>query len=130
MEGLTDFEKAVLHTLLMGDNPVLYVLRTQADLGRVQKRERTEVGFCWTFQVDESAPSADPPNFEIDDVIGENDSLRDGMGFLLFVREGRLKMLEGFTYDEPLPHDLSTLSLRYTGKPCRGLNLVLRPPDV
>jgi hypothetical protein len=44
-------------------------------------------------------------DFHIGDVSGELEGLANGAGFVLFIRDGRLKMLEGFTFDEPWPVD-------------------------
>ena len=38
--------------------------------------------------------------------------LRHGAGFVLFVDDGQLAMLEGFSYDGPWPQDIKEFSLR------------------
>ena len=40
--------------------------------------------------------------------------LAHGAGFVLFIRGGRLSMLEGYTYDEPWPDQVRGFSLRYS----------------
>jgi hypothetical protein len=40
--------------------------------------------------------------------------LKHGVGFLVFVEDGKLRELEGYTYDEPWPDRLDHFELHYT----------------
>jgi hypothetical protein len=117
MEGLNDLERAVLEKLLAGDHPTLVALRAQAEAGRLAGREHTGVGFYCSFEVPPDVPSAGPRDFEVDDVIGELQGLAHGAGFVLFVRDGRIDTLEGFSYDEPWPQQVSKFNLTYQRDP-------------
>ncbi len=68
----------------------------------MSRREFTGVGF-WTFL--EVAPSAPripgDKSFELS-VLGEIEGLRLGACFVLFVRDGVLKQLEGSTYGDEM----------------------------
>lgn len=121
MEGLNELEQAVLDRLLSGDHPALVVLRRQAERARVVAREETGVGFFCDFEVEGSAPALQG-DFDIGDVYGELEGLAHGAGFVLFIRDGRLSMLEGFTYDEPWPKKIGTYTLKYMAEP-RALSL-------
>ncbi len=116
MERLDTLERAVLDKLLSGDHPALVVLRQQATMVRVAGRKQTGVGFFCDFDVDESAPTL-PGDFQIGDVFGELEGLAHGVGFVLFIRNGRLSMLEGFTFDEPWPEQLRGFKLAYQHDP-------------
>jgi hypothetical protein len=116
IEGLDTLEQAVLDKLLAGDHPVLTVLRLQTTMARVAGRKQTGVGFFCDFEVDESAPIL-PSDFHIGDVFGELEGLAHGAGFVLFVRDGRLSMLEGFTFDEPWPQEVRGFKLAYHHEP-------------
>jgi hypothetical protein len=123
MEGLNALEKAVLDMLLAGDHPMLAVLRIQAARGRLASRELSGVGFFCRFKF----PADDPTpvhrgGFHIGDVNADLAGLKHGAGFVLFVREGRLDMLEGYSYDEPWPASLGTFTLSYQDEP-RELSL-------
>lgn len=117
MEGLEDLERAVLEKLLDGDHPMFAALREQAQSGRLLGRERTGVGFYCSFEVPPEVSAVEPFDFEIDDVNGEVQGLAHGAGFVLFVRDGRLDMLEGFSYDEPWPQEVSHFKLTYQCEP-------------
>jgi hypothetical protein len=122
VEGLNGVEQAVLDKLLFGDHPVLVTLRNQTRNARLIKREYTGVGFYCTFEVLPDSPLLEGKgNFEITDVNGETQGLEHGVGFVLFVRDGRLDTLEGFTFDEPWPASMRDLILRYSREPERDL---------
>ncbi len=119
MAELTDFERAVLAKLLAGSHPVLDALRSQADVAAVKDRELSGVGFFTRFDVPEEAKRVPGgKSFHLGDVAAECEPLRHGAGFVLFVRDGTIDMLEGYTFDEPWPEgpwpDVERLTLTYT----------------
>jgi hypothetical protein len=116
MEGLNALEEAVLDMLLAGEHPALAKLRSQARKARLVGRELSGVGFFCNFAVEDDVPSVGG-DFQIADVHGELDGLSHGAGFVLFVCAGRLRMLEGFTFDEPWPPQVSGFRLQYDREP-------------
>jgi hypothetical protein len=112
---LNAFERAVLEKLLDGNHPVLAALRTQFDSCHVSSREFTGVGFYTTLKVDRSVEPAPTsrPRIQVVDVGGKISGLEHGAGFVLFVTDGYLDFLEGFSYDEPWPPKISEFSLHY-----------------
>lgn len=121
MFQLSDFEQAVLEKLLAGNHPVLATLREQIAQAQVVKRQNTGVGFFCDFEIGPTAPVVQG-NFHIGDVHAEIESLERGVGFVLFIRDGKVKMLEGYTYDEPWPAEVQHFSLQYT-EPDRSTEL-------
>jgi hypothetical protein len=112
VQDLDDLERAVLEMLLVGDHPALVVLRRQMEHVSVAGRETTGVGFFCDLSVDDGCPTVDR-DFHLGDVHAEIEGLAHGAGFVLFVRGGRLSLLEGFSYDEPWPDTVRSFSLRY-----------------
>ena len=111
---LTELERAVLDMLLAGETPALATLREQLDQAAVQSREFSGVGFFTHFAIPPSVlrlPVRD--RVTLGDVGAELNSLAHGAGFVLFVENGELSMLEAFTYDEPWPEPLGPFRLRY-----------------
>lgn len=118
MKGLNELEQAVLDKLLAGDHPVLAALRVQAERARVTRRESTGAGFFCDFAVPSDVPPlAATRDFRIGDVNASLDGLEHGAGFVLFVRDGRLAMLEGYTYEERWPREIGNLRLTYQREP-------------
>ena len=124
MQGVTKLEAAVIEKLLDGDHPTLNVLREQWKGCRVRSRDHTGVGFYTFFEVGTGTPKVGTAGFELADVSADIPALRNGAGFVLFVRNGSIDNLEGFSYDEALPTDIPDFSLRYNRSP-RLLDLPL-----
>jgi hypothetical protein len=130
MTGLTTLEEQVLEMLLRGNDQVLDVLRQQVKGAQVSSREMTGVGFFTSFEVPAEAPRVKArPKFELGDVNGTADNVNHGLGFLLFVNDGALKMLEGYTYDEPWPDEVRGLVLTYSKGHVRKLDFRASRPS-
>jgi hypothetical protein len=120
---LSDFEQQAMNTLLKGEDPILSTLRQQLKASRVAGREYTGVGFYTTFKVpDESQRVPQRKRFTIGDVVAEIKGLAHGAGFLLFVENGVLDFLEGFTYDEEWPTEVTEFRLQYTSGLSRDMD--------
>jgi hypothetical protein len=123
MKTLTTLEKQVLEMLLHGQDEVLAILRQQAKDLEVSSREMTGAGFYTEFLVlpnVQRVPGS--PTFKLGDVNGRAENVSHGLGFLLYVKDGALSMLEGYTYDEPWPDDVRGLVLTYASKEGRKLD--------
>lgn len=123
MNNLTPFEQAVMQKLLDGEDEILLILREQLKKTIVTKREMTGVGFYTTFFVSDGVQLLlDNSSFKFGDVVAKMPELNFGTGFLLYVLDGALHMLEGYTYDETWPHQISDFELSYTTGHQRDLN--------
>jgi hypothetical protein len=112
---LQEFDKAVVAMLLAGDDPVLQVLREQVRLVANVRRELSGAGFFAYFELPREAPRIEgSPSFQIGDLCADVERLEYGAGFVLFVRNGAIDVLEGFSYEEPWPDQIGTYTLKYT----------------
>ncbi len=48
------------------------------------------------------------PNLELGDTHAKLEGLKLGAGFVMFIRDGLIKTLECYTYDEPWPISITT----------------------
>jgi len=48
--------------------------------------------------------------------MADIEGLAHGAGFTLFLRDGVIDMLEGFSYDEPWPKEVARFQVRRSGK--------------
>jgi hypothetical protein len=112
---LNELETAVLDKLLAGDLPALACLRTQRQRMHVTKREYSGVGFFTEFgHPDDVVRLATSKIIRFGDVLAEVAGLEHGAGFLLFIDNGLITMLEGYTNsNEPWPERLERFELRY-----------------
>ena len=103
---MEELEKAVMEALLTGSDPRFPVLRIQYGTATVKNRQFSGVGFSTDFEVSSETAKVAPPNFELGNhLLLRLEGLQHGAGVVLFVRDGRIQMLEGYTFDEPWPTD-------------------------
>jgi hypothetical protein len=123
-------EKAVIDMLLDKSDATCAVIREQLSYATVTKRELTDVGFFTNFAVAVDAPvKRDLPNMTLGNVGAELLGLKHGAGFLLFIRNGAITMLEGYTYDEKWPEAVDGFKLFRMDDKGRGF-LHLQDTDV
>ena len=98
--------------LIQGDHPALWALREQFRRARITEVWMTGVGFSAEFDVPEDAPLTDPLNLTGGDATITVDGLEHGAGCVLFVRGGRLSMIEGYSNaGEDWPDDAKVLAV-------------------
>src|SRR5437899_1103981 len=96
-------EDDVLTMLLKGDDPVLGILREQAQVATKGQRKFTAVGFFTSLHLPQAAPRLEGnPSIRFGDVIARIPCLHIPADFILFVDQGALNVLEGFTTGEDL----------------------------
>jgi hypothetical protein len=111
MNGL---ERDVMDAVLAGDDPRLSTLREQLSVAEVTGRDFTEAGFLTHFSAPEQAPRATGPiRTPIDDVCAELVGEQQPAGFLLWLEDGALQSLEGFSYIAKWPEDAQLQRLFY-----------------
>jgi hypothetical protein len=112
---LEPLEIAVIQKLLDAEHPALVSLRQQVPRLSVSSRERTGVGFFTEFAVTgNAAPALLTPRIRFGDVEAMIPGLEHGAGFVLYIDDGLLHRLEGYTYDERWPEQVETFTLRYS----------------
>ncbi len=123
--GLTLLEDEVLKWLLAGEDPVIVALQIQLKGITSIHRELTGHGFYLNFN---TRPNLIPlhnqmavkENFSFGDVEAKISSLNSGAGFLLWIKNGIISSLEGYTYDEVWPEEIKEFRLRYLFSPDRN----------
>lgn len=118
MMNLNTIEKRVIEMMLDGSKDArIGYLREQVQSASVGKRSYTGYGFFTEFRVPETCPLVPgEPSFRLSDVTGISAKLQLGIGFILFIKNGRISTLEAHTYDEPWPSDVGEITLAYTRK--------------
>ena len=118
MSELIRLEKEVLRMLLDGDDGVLISLRAQLDLVTVRSREISGVGFFANLSLSQTLNTSfinSSSRFRIGDVHADIEGLEFGAGFVLYVEDGAMKMLEGYSYGEPWSAVVDSFELSYVG---------------
>ena len=106
MKAFIQFENDIMQALLRkSDSKYIEQLKHQYANICVKSREFSGHGFFTHFYEldDKSLPLGEDINFELGGIIeAKMDSLKEGMGFVLFIRNGMIDMLEGFKYEDGL----------------------------
>src|SRR5580698_9110702 len=127
MNNLTSLELQVLGKFLKGDDQALPILRQQMEQAEVSAREMTGVGFYTRFTIpSEIIRIVGRPSFKLGDVSGKAANVLHGLGFLLYISDGALSMLEGYTYDDPWHDRITDLILMYSGGSDRNINDIMK----
>ncbi len=127
--SLSQVEGEILAFFLAGDDKRLRALRNQLDVCSVVSRHYTGVGFSTKLLVPLPARYPGEPNLDLTDVAGDIEGLKHGAGFILFIRDGGLHALEGYSFDELWPSETLSFKLRYWQEPrdLEPLNSLLPP---
>lgn len=112
MDEFTPLERAVMDKLLEGDEPESIALRAQWHAATVASRDYSGVGFFTELKVPAELTLPDkPPRLTISGVIAFIEGIPHGAGFVVFVKDGLLDTLEGFTYDGEWPAEIGSFAL-------------------
>jgi hypothetical protein len=112
--SLNLLEKSVLEKILQGESIPLLKLRHQIDNCIVKERDFTGYGFFTKLAVPENIQKIDDLNLKFGDVFGSVPGVEHGVGFLVYIKDGIIYMLEGYSYDEPWPEIINDFDLKYT----------------
>jgi len=99
MEGLSPLEQAVLDAIAFQVPEVADALAGLRERIRVTARENTGAGFYTTLDVPHSLPIKNIAS-PLGDVGATIVGLEHGMGFLLWLWDGHIHKLEGFSFGE------------------------------
>lgn len=110
-----EFEKKLMEMLLAGDDPVLEGLRFQYRESTVEPATFTGAGFYTHFKIKPGvAPVAGGKTFQIGDINASFGDVSEAFGFILFIKNGYLLMLEGYTLSyDTWPGDYANVTLVY-----------------
>lgn len=113
MTQFTDLEVAALLAVFLETPELAPALQQQLEVSVVTKRENSGGGFFTTIAVADDAPAVNGPSVLGYATQARVDGLEHGFGFILFIRDGRLHMLEGFAWAPESTHDLDLASLKF-----------------
>jgi hypothetical protein len=116
MRSLSDLECAVLREIARQVPDHTRALESQLAEVRVVARENTDAWFFTTLSV-ASVPTAEGLKSPVGDVGATVAGLQYGMGFLLWLENGLIHILEGYSYGEDGTTDLDfeTVSFNAVG---------------
>ena len=103
--------------LVHGDDPNLRILRAQLERATIASVEVSKAGRYVNFAVPDSADlTTISRSFELGDVHAEVPGMAAGIGFMLFVRDGKIAFMEAFSCGEDLAERPRMYELKYWDK--------------
>ena len=109
-----DFERDVMEKIFDGAPEISDILKAQYACAKVVSREFTGAGFFTNFEVtDKNLKLMDDTRYPLACLAPNFDGLEYGAGFILFIKDGVLSFLEGYTYcgDKPWPTEITGYTL-------------------
>lgn len=111
----TELVDSVMEALLDGDHPYLEIFRKQYRVAETTI-QKTPSGIFADFDVPEDTEAVPiEEDLRFGDVEVTMEGLSHGLGFVLFVENGKLSELEGYTYEEEFPETISEINVEYIG---------------
>ena len=98
MSAFTKLELAALHSIFLETPELTSELEQQLAVATVTERENTGGGFFTTISVAENASRVTSPKVLGYETQARVSGLEHGIGFVLFMEDGRLVLLEGFAW--------------------------------
>jgi len=106
------FEMDIMNRIIAEDSSISYLLNKQYKSAIVSQRNFTGAGFFTDFEVtDKSLAIPDYLDLQLGKVNARIEGLAFGAGFILFIEDGLIAMLEGYTYGEPWPTPLTAYTI-------------------
>ena len=113
-DKFTVLESEVMRKIIAEDPNISSILAKQYNVAKIISRDFTGVGFFTNFEIiDKNLKIKDNLKLTLGNVQAKIDGLEFGVGFVLFVEDGLISMLEGYTYDEPWPDTITSYLLEY-----------------
>jgi len=118
MNGFISFEKTVIENILLySEREYIDKIRQQYKNADVVTRKFTGIGFFTHFSVaDKSLYLNEDINFKLGGIYAEINDIKYGTGFVLYVSNGVITQLEGYTYREAWPEEITEYKLYIVNK--------------
>ena len=111
-ETYIELARAVMELILAEAGDEAELLRGQYDRAAIGETKMYPCGFDMAFLVDVECPvSEDKTERMLGTVEVSLPGLERGMGFILWIKNGRLHSLEGYSYEEILPKEAKNYRL-------------------
>ena len=113
MIGLTDLEVAALRSIFSETPELADGLERQLAVAVVTKRENSGVGFFTDLAIPEEAPRVASASVLGYETHAHVKGIEHFLGFVLFVRDGRMSLLEGYSFGDDSTTGLDLAALDF-----------------
>lgn len=106
-----EFEKIIIDDIISQYPEYSDKLRRQYDSSTVVGRDMTGKGFFTDYEIgDRSASLGDGVNLQLGEDQWNINGLEYGSDYILWIKNGFITQLEGFSYGEPWPENITKIS--------------------
>ena len=109
----TDLEVAALRAIFLETPELAPALERQFETSVDTERENSGGGFFTTMRGADDAPTVISPSVLDYATQARIGGLEHGLGFVLFMKRGRLHMLKGFAWGPESTHDFDLAALKF-----------------
>lgn len=129
MNAFTNLELAALRSIFSETPDLAADLQQQMDRATVIKRENTGAGFLTTIGVPSDTPQVRTRKVLGYETYARIHGLEHGLGFVLFIREGRMHLLDGYSpgSESTVPLDFLDLTFEIFNAPIQYVGGVPAP---
>ncbi len=113
MSAFTKLEVAALRSIFLELPALAPALERQFEAAEVGERENSGSGFFTTIEVADEVPAVICPSVLGAETQARISGLEHGFGFVLFIKAGKLHMLEGFSWAGESTCDLDLTALQF-----------------
>jgi hypothetical protein len=113
MADFTDMETAALQAIFAETPAISSELQRQLHCATVAKRENTGGGFFTDIAVAEDVPRVECPKVLGYATHARIEGLEHGLGFVLFMEDGKLYLLEGYAWGAESTESLDLTKLMF-----------------
>jgi hypothetical protein len=93
-----ELEKKLMEMLLNSSHPIAKILKTQYQHSIVTSRKYSGAGFYTQYKVESGISETPNKSFDIGGVSADIGEVKDALAFRLFIRDGFINWLEGYTF--------------------------------
>ena len=105
--NINEFEKIIITDIIEQYPEYKSKLRAQFEYAVVQKREFSKYGFSTDYAVEPPLETlGDDVNLQLDKRQWNINDLQNGSDYILWIKNGLICSLEGFSYEEPWPDEI------------------------
>jgi len=117
-----EFEKKVMYKILDGKEEILHVLKKQYENAMVSSRQFTGCGFFTNFSVPDKLVDG-KINGRINDLMAKLNMPNEEFYFILYITDGKIDTLEGFTTLDEWNQNYDLAQLEYFHQDRRELDI-------
>lgn len=107
MIKISKFEEMIITDIIEHNPDYREILLSQFNAAKVKERKKYERGFCTDYVIDDGVQTfGDGVDMRLSGSQWNINDVDNGTDYILWVKNGKISSLEGFTYEEKWPDEI------------------------